>query len=243
MRQSLIGKVFKRAGCVVSAEHVTRLRELGVATVAACLGEPVGRDQIVSRGRLTRICGSGVVAGPVVTAWNPGGNNTMIRFAIENCQEGDILVVTTPADGFAQWGDNASMWAKGRKLGAVVIDGSVRDTASVRQIGVPVWARTVDPRQALKESPGYVNAPIYIGSVLIRPGDLLVADDDAVMALRPGQVEPVLSLATLRAEQEAEVMRQGASGQTPDNLKKIFTGERIEKVDRVWTEKDGMGPI
>ncbi len=167
----------------------------------------------------------------------------MLRFAIESCRPGDVLVVTTPADGFAQWGDNASTWAKGLNIAAVIIDGSVRDVANMREIGVPAWARTVDPRQALKESPGYVNAPVHIGTVQIRPGDLVVADDDAVMVLRPNQIEPVVKMAVDRAAQEAEVMRQAATGDTPDNLKKIFSGGRIERIDRVWTEADGLGKV
>ena len=44
------------------------------------------------------------------------------------------LWMTTPADGFAQWGDNASTWAKGLNIGAVIIDGSVRDIANVRKL-------------------------------------------------------------------------------------------------------------
>lgn len=243
MGTSLLGKVFKRKDSGLSPELVAQARALGVATLSATMGEPVGRDQIVARGGLTRAAGSGVSAGPAVTVWNPGGNNTMLRYAIESCRPGDILVVTTPADGFAQWGDNASTWAKGLNIAAVIVDGSVRDVANMREIGVPVWCRTVDPRQALKESLGYVNAPVQIGSVQIRPGDLVVADDDAVMVLRPEQVEPVVRMATDRAAQEAEVMRQAATGSTPDNLKKIFTGDRIEKLDRPWTDADGLGKV
>ena len=243
MGTSLLGKVFKRTDSGIATSAIAKARQLGVATLAATMGEPVGRDQIIARGGLMRISGTGVVAGSAVTVWNPGGNNTMLRFGIESCLAGDILVVTSPADGFAQWGDNASTWAKGLNIAAVIIDGSVRDVANVRKLGVPVWGRTVDPRQALKEAPGYVNAPIHIGSVLIQPGDLVVADDDAVMVLRPDQVEAVVNMAVSRAAQEEETMRQAATGKTPDNLKAIFSGDRIEKLDRIWTEADGLGKV
>ncbi|MBM3346689.1 MAG: RraA family protein, partial [Betaproteobacteria bacterium] len=122
-------KVFQRKDSGLSQDLIAKARALGVATLSASMGEPVGRDQIIVRGGVTRVVGSGVSAGPAVTVWNPGGDDTMLRYAIEACRPGDILVVTTPVDGFAQWGDNASTWARGLNIAAVTVDGSVRDVA------------------------------------------------------------------------------------------------------------------
>lgn len=243
MDESLIGKVFERPETSYDAAGIQLARELGVATIAAAIGEPKGRERLIVRTALKRVAGKGTAAGPAVTVWNPGGNNTMIRFGVESCRPGDILIIYTPADAAAQWGDNAHLWAKGKKIEAVIVDGAVRDVAIVREIGISLWARCIDPRQALKESPGFVNAPIALGGVEVLPGDFVVADDDAILVLRPGEVKEALRLAKARAESEDVIRAEGSTGATPSTLKKIFHGDRITKVGRPWSEADGRGKV
>jgi len=67
--------------------------------------------------------------------------------------------------------------------------------------------------------------------------------DDAVMVLRSEQAEAVVRMATDRAAREAGTMRQAVNGSTPHNMQKLFSGDRVEKLDRPWTEADGLGKV
>jgi 4-hydroxy-4-methyl-2-oxoglutarate aldolase len=232
---SLIGKVF----AVAPQRHEHQLdeaRALGVATLAVSLGEPHSREHVVPPGRLTRISGRGVVAGHALTVWNPTGNNTMIRFGIESLRPGDLIIVSTPSDAAAQWGELATEWASAKGAVAAVIDGAVRDVAAIRDTGVSVWGRVVDPVQALKETPGYVNAPVVVGGVPVRPGDLVVADDDAVLVIPSGKVAAVLGAARRRADGERAIREDARHARTSPALAEIFSADRVEFVPGTYDD-------
>jgi 4-hydroxy-4-methyl-2-oxoglutarate aldolase len=185
---------------------------------------------------MQRIAGRSCAAGWAITVWNPRGQNTMLRYALEASRPGDFLVVTTPVDGAAQWGDLAHEWAGVRGLAGVLVDGSVRDVAALRQLGLSVWARSIDPRQPAKQALGYVNAPVCVGGLQISQGDLVVADDDAVMVLTPGRVHATLRAASRRAEHEGRVRegtRRGEPWPEPANGPPF---DQITRVATPWTE-------
>jgi 4-hydroxy-4-methyl-2-oxoglutarate aldolase len=215
-----------------------RARSAGVATLAAAAGEPLGRNSLVRAGHLTRVAGQTGVAGRAVTVWNPPGNNSMIRFGVEACEAGDILVISTPADGAAQWGELAHEWAKAVGIAAVIVDGSVRDIHRVREVGVPLWGRTVDPRQALKDSAGYVNAPVVIGGVRLCPGDLVVADDDAVMLIDARRAGDFVTLAEQRAERENSRREDHRSGRAAQSMAGHFSSGRVTMKPGTWLDDD-----
>lgn len=199
------------------------------------MSDPWGRDHLLDR-EIKRIAGKGTMAGRAVTMWNPPGTNTMTRFGIEACVPGDVLVITTPTDGTAQWGDLAHDWATARGLAGVVIDGSVRDVDHVSTMELPLWARSIDPRQALKTAHGYVNAPIKAAGVRICPGDLVVADSDGIVIVPIEDIDRALELALKRDAVEAESRKDLVQARISPHLANIFDPDGVEFVSGTWLD-------
>jgi 4-hydroxy-4-methyl-2-oxoglutarate aldolase len=157
------------------------------------------------------------VAGPAVTVTCPNGDNLCIHRALCAAQPGDVLIVQTGAGAdYGYWGEVMSTAARARQLGGLVIDGCVRDAPLLREIGFPVFARGLCIRGTIKDvgARGWVNAPVLIGDVAIAAGDLIVGDEDGVVALPQAMVEETLRAAIAREEKEAEMCRQLEAGAT-----------------------------
>jgi regulator of RNase E activity RraA len=90
-----------------------------------------------------------------------------------------------------------------KKLGGVVINGSIRDSAWVRQSPFPMFAAGVSHRGPYKDGPGEINVPVAIDGMVIEPGDLIIGDDDGFLCVPFAQCAEVL--AATEAKQAAEV--------------------------------------
>jgi 4-hydroxy-4-methyl-2-oxoglutarate aldolase len=190
-------------------ELAAALAEEGVATVHEAQGQ-LGLMHPAIRPLLpgARICG------PAVTALNHPGDNLMLHAAIELCQPGDVLVVATTApctDGML--GELLALSCKARGLAGVVLDVGARDLAALQALGLPVWARAVSAAGTAKSTPGWVNVPVVCGGVTVRPGDLVVADDDGVVVVAREHAEAVLAAARARTAREATIRQRLAAGE------------------------------
>ncbi|WP_245634148.1 RraA family protein [Halalkalicoccus paucihalophilus] len=105
----------------------------------------------------------------------------------------------------AVWGELLSTYARSTGVRGVVINGAVRDVAGVRNLGFPVFARTVTPRGPSGRKEVERNVPVTIGGVSIDPGDVLVGDESGVVAIDRDAVEDVTSAAETIAQTEREV--------------------------------------
>lgn len=90
------------------------------------------------------------------------------------------------------WGGIMSNAAQVQGASGLVIDGCVRDTMMMQRIGFPVWSRGISVKRSTKRTPGTINHPIVIGNVYVEPGDLVVADNDAVVIVPKADAEEVL---------------------------------------------------
>ena len=163
--------------------------------------------------RMRRIT-AGQIAGPAVTAWCQAGDNLMMHRALRLAQAGDVLVVVCQSEtSAAQWGDVATRYALHKGLAGVVVQGCVRDVDTVAALGFPVWATEVWPIHADKGKGGAVNMPLTCADVLVRPGDLVVADGDGVLVLPRQHAAEVVSAAQAKMRKEDEIAQAIAQGQ------------------------------
>ncbi|WP_247616783.1 4-carboxy-4-hydroxy-2-oxoadipate aldolase/oxaloacetate decarboxylase [Streptomyces sp. MK37H] len=161
------------------AEHVEALRGYGVATVH----EAMGRTGCLGPG-LRPVQQDVRIAGTAVTALCRPGDNLMIHAAVEQCAECDILVVaTTSPSTDGMFGELFATALQHRGVRGLVIDAGVRDTAELRAMGFPVWSAAVCAQGTVKATAGSVNVPVVVGRQRIRPGDVILADDDGVMCV------------------------------------------------------------
>lgn len=157
--------------------------------------------------------GKQTMAGTAVTARSRGGDNLTYLRALEFCRPGDVLVIDAGGDlNNAVVGGILSFYAASIGVAGVVIDGAIRDVAEIRERDFPVYARGVTHRGPYKDGPGEINVPISVGGMVVNPGDILVGDQDGLLAIPQTGVEPLIekARAVLVAEEKTmQAMREG----------------------------------
>ncbi|MDD5728545.1 MAG: 4-carboxy-4-hydroxy-2-oxoadipate aldolase/oxaloacetate decarboxylase, partial [Victivallales bacterium] len=139
------------------------------------------------------------VLGPALTVQCHPKDNLMLHKAIEIAQEGDVIIAST--GGYYEagyWGGLMALSAKARKIGGLVIDGCVRDSEEIIEMGFPVFCRGTCIKGTVKANLGLVNHPIVFGGIIVNPGDLVLGDDDGLVVIPSADVEKVLKASQQR---------------------------------------------
>jgi regulator of RNase E activity RraA len=89
-------------------------------------------------------------------------------------------------------------------VAAVVIDGAVRDSEAIRELGFPMYAAGLNPNGPTKSVSGRLNHPISIGGVTVHPGDLVVGDADGVTVIERAKAAAMLPLAVEKVAAETK---------------------------------------
>jgi RraA family protein len=133
------------------------------------------------------------IVGPALTVKVFPGDNLMVHKALDLIKPGDVIVVDASGNhNNAVIGDLVASKAKHRGAAGFVIDGLIRDLPEVKKVGLPVFARGVSPIGPLHRGPGEINYPISCGGIVVKPGDIIAADESGVVVVREDFAETVL---------------------------------------------------
>ncbi len=177
-----------------------------------------------------------VVSGPAMPVTHLGSVDVILE-TIDDSPAGSVLVVDNGGRlDEACIGDLIALEAKLAGLSALVIWGLHRDTAQLREIGLPVFSLGAFPYGPRRIPPAGRRMPTaFLDGAAVTEADHIVADDDGVLVVGPERREEVFELAAgiLATETaQADRMRGGTHLRTQLNFAEY---RRKQDVDPTMT--------
>lgn len=193
----------------VAAEWVERYRSVPVANISDSMNR-----MTAGGASLKPMHRSGVLVGPALTVKARPGDNLMLHHALDIAQPGDVIVVDAGGDlSNALIGEMMVAYAIKKGVAGIVINGAIRDAASIGVGEFPVFAAGITHRGPYKDGPGEVNVPIALAGMVIEPGDLVIGDEDGLLCVPFDQVAEVYDRAYAKHAAEQKQLEQIALGE------------------------------
>lgn len=203
---------------------------------AKSLNTTVIADVINNKGvmnyQIKSVTSQSKMCGTAITVSLRSGDNLFLHHAIYLATKGYIIVV----DGGghlenAYLGELMAYAARARDIDGIIIDGLVRDKEELAKLDFPIFAKGFIPSGPLKNGPGEINQPISCGGAAVRPGDLIVADDDGVVVVRKEDVDVVLEKAEKKLKYEQRRIEQiNAFNRDSDDIESLMPEWLPEKI-------------
>ena len=163
------------------------------------------------------------MAGPAVTVrfehiyrkdYDLAGGEHLLR-AIDESAPGSVIVLGSEVKDLGTWGGLLSTASKAHGMAGAVLDQAARDVGEIRDLGFPVFARSINPSSyVFRLKTVSLNEPVECGGVWVHPGDVVAGDGDGVVVVPGDRAEEVLKLALEMEEGEAKMMAALKSGRS-----------------------------
>ncbi|HMM40540.1 MAG TPA: RraA family protein [Thermomicrobiales bacterium] len=202
--------VNERVETTVPAELLDRLRGIPPATIGHILDfgfmdiglRPIGKRKFT-------------ICGPAFTVKAMAIDSTVVHKAIDMAQPGDILVIDRNGDNkHACWGEMTSLGALMKGVTATIVDGPATDVVEIEEMEYLVFSRGISPitTRSLAMA-GEINTVVQCGGVSVTPGDIILADDNGVLVLKPDQVAALVEHCEPIAQREPTTRKRLRSGE------------------------------
>jgi 4-hydroxy-4-methyl-2-oxoglutarate aldolase len=193
------------------------------------VGDELNRSQIVQSALRPLVPGVRLL-GTALTVECMVGDNSALHYALERVWPGAVIVADARGHvETAVWGEIMHTCALAQGAAGLVLDGAVRDSAAIAASGLPAYVRGISPRGPHKGWGGSILGPVHCGGVAVHPGDLMLGDEDGVIAIRPEQLDGLLERCRRRLDKETGVLERVRAGEP---TVKVFGFPAIERIGR-----------
>lgn len=195
----------------LSAHDVAKWKGIAPAIASDCMNRCY-----VMASRIAPLSPGMTVCGQARTVTGMVGDNGAAHAAIGLLEPGDILVI----DGrghteTAVWGGIMTRAAITQGIGGLVLDGAVRDAAEIRELKFSTFAAGICPAGPSKGFGGIIDGPISCAGCPVKPGDIVIGDDDGVAVIPLERQAEILEASLEKIEQEKETNADTQSGILP----------------------------
>ncbi len=203
----------------VSDETLTKLRGIATPTIANALDD-IGFDGVMlglhAAGAGMRCVGRAVT---VCEVTGPKGSfpteDFKVGHMIDAAGPGDVIVVANGGAPVSTWGGAASYAAKLKGIEGLVVHGGIRDREEIVDFGFVAFSTHMVPtpgKTCLRVES--INEPVVCAGVLVRPGDVIVADGTGIVCIPADRADEVADMVIRFAADDAVAMKQMDEGLT-----------------------------
>ena len=149
------------------------------------------------------------IAGCAITLALPAHDSTLLHHALGLTRPGDVIIIDRLGDQkYACWGGGVTNAAKKMRVAGAIVDGPCTDPSEIRGQEFALWCKGVSPiTTRVADVGGTLNLPVSCGGVVVRPGDIVLADENGVVVLDREEAAAIAEAALARQVASAERMR------------------------------------
>lgn len=216
-----------------------RAKGFAMADLHEGLGAVAGREGLMAPAMRPLFQGARI-CGQAVTCYNYPGDNLMLHVAIKLAKPGQIVVATNGGSSQgALWGEMVTVFSRLKGLGGAVVDGAIRDTAPIAEMGFPVFSTSISASHPEKRGPGSANVPVVVAGITVNPGDVIVGDNDGVLVIPPRFLKAAMDAAQSRVDKETGFRAKLQEGKTMFellNLQPLLDAAGVVQKPGIWRD-------
>ncbi len=210
---------------LLSEELIKRFMAVDPATIGHYIGGGYMRPEMKALN-----IGERKMVGPAYTLRIPGKDSCGIYYAISKAPKGSVIVVDRCGDNtFACCGEMVALYAQGRGMAGLVIDGPATDSIAIRKLDMPVFCTGISAvTTVILGVTGEVQIPVVCSGTIVNPGDIVFGDADGVVVLPPNGYEEALRKSEESVQAEINQRKIFARGELPGwDIEKLFETDTV----------------